>query len=72
MPRKRLPDFTVYGLGTSVVLLTPHTRAARRWVRTNLPADALTLGRGIAVEPRYVAPILDGITTDGLTVGPTA
>lgn len=58
--------FTDHG---SVTVLTPLTVAARDWVAEHLPDDALTFGRGIVIEPRYVAPILEGIADDGLEVG---
>lgn len=63
-------DFEVYGTpgASTVFLLTPKTDAARAWVAEHIPGDALTLGRGIAVEHRYIANIVNGIMRDGLTV----
>ena len=60
-------DFTLSGSG-SVYLLTPQTEAAREWKRQYLPATAPTLGRGIAIEWRYVNDICNGIMGDGLIV----
>jgi len=60
-------DFTVCDEGT-IVLLTPETEAAKEWVKTNLPDDAMTFGNGIAIEHRYADDILTGIVDDGLTV----
>lgn len=60
-------DFLVYG-GGSLYMLLPKTQPAKDWVREHLPADALTLGRAIAVEHRYINPILDGINDAGLVV----
>ena len=54
--------------GGSVFLLIPKTEEANAWVEEHIPADALTLGNGVAVEHRYIADILHGITEDGLTV----
>lgn len=64
------PDFNVTGEGswTTVYLLTPNTPAAREWVADNLPFERTTLGASIAVEHRYIAPIVEGIMNDGLTV----
>lgn len=53
--------------GGSVFLLIPNTEAAEAWVANNLPDNPLTLGRGIAVEHRYIGDILHGIQGDGLT-----
>lgn len=60
------PDFCVTGSG-SVFLLIPLTDAANEWVEANLPEDAQRLGRGIAVEHRYILDIVDGAQADGLT-----
>ena len=64
---KEEPDFFVYGGGTLYMLL-PKSEAAKAWVSENLPADAQTLGRAIAIEHRYIGPILDGINDAGLVV----
>lgn len=61
------PDFHVYGGGT-VYMLLPKSDEAKAWVSENLPSDALTLGRAIAIEHRYIGPILDGINDAGLVV----
>lgn len=60
-------DFSVSGEG-SVYLLTPNTPRAEAWAAEHLPSDAQTLGRGIAVEHRYIADIVAGIQRDGLSV----
>jgi hypothetical protein len=62
-----MPDFTVENHGT-IFLLIPETDAARTWVEANLPDDALTFGRGVVVEHRYIADIVAGIQGDGLEV----
>lgn len=48
----------------SVVILTPHTDAARVWMAEHLPEDAPRWGRGYVVEPRYVSAILEGMEVD--------
>ena len=60
-------DFQVQDHG-SVVILQPLTEAASDWVDENLPTDVMTWGGGVAVEPRYIMPIIEGIEEDGLTV----
>jgi hypothetical protein len=52
----------------SLYLLLPVTRAAKRWVAANLPDDAPRLGQSVAVEPRFVLPIVEGARADGLRV----
>lgn len=52
----------------SVVLLTPHTEAAREWAGEYLPDDAPRFGHAYAVEHRYIDDIVAGIQSDGLTV----
>jgi len=59
-------DFEIVN-GGSVFLLIPNTESAEAWVEEHIPADAMTLGKGIAVEHGYIANILRGITEDGLT-----
>jgi hypothetical protein len=62
-----MPDFRLDNHG-SIYLLTPLTPAADDWVNEHLPDDLTTFGPGIAVEHRYIAPIVEGIIDDGLTV----
>jgi hypothetical protein len=52
----------------SIALLTPRTEAAREWAGEHLPADAMTWGGAIVIEPRYVHDILTGILRDSLTL----
>lgn len=61
-------DFLFVDHGT-VGVLTPLSDAGRDWADENLPEDALTFGRGIAIDHRCVAPILEGIVNDGLEIG---
>lgn len=60
-------DFDVHNHG-SIALLFPMTEAAHDWVAENLPEDIMTLGAGIAIEPRYLGDILEGIVNAGLSV----
>jgi hypothetical protein len=62
-----MTDFTLYNHG-SICVLTPKTKAARGWVLMHVDDEAQTWGSGLVIEPRYVGPILDGLTNDGLTV----
>jgi hypothetical protein len=59
-------DFDIVNDG-SVFLLIPNTEAAEAWVAEHIPADAQTLGKGIAVEHRYIGDVLHGIQEDGLS-----
>lgn len=53
----------------SIVLLEPKTPKADSWLEEHLDPDAMMFGPAYAVEPRYVAPIVDGAIADGLKVG---
>jgi hypothetical protein len=52
----------------SVFLLFPLSESARSWVAANLASDMLWFGRAVAVDHRYIWPILEGIQNDGLAV----
>ena len=60
-------DFSIWG-GGSVYILAPQTDAANKWVDAHLPEHLLTLGDGIAVEPRYIQDISLGILQGGLSI----
>lgn len=60
-----MTDFTYTNHGT-LCLLTPLTPEAEEWIADNLPEDVMTLGPSVAIEPRYLEAILDGIENDGL------
>lgn len=60
-------DFSVENHG-SIVLLRPLTPAAEAWIEEHIPDDAQTFGNAIAVEPRYIQDIINGIVADGLTL----
>jgi len=61
------PDFVVENHG-SILLLQPLSPAANSCVKENLPEDHLTFGHAVVVEHRYIADIVAGIQSDGLTV----
>jgi hypothetical protein len=62
-------DFLFVNHGT-VCILHALTDEARTWVDDHLADDALTWGpSGTVIEPRYVAPILEAIEADGMTIG---
>lgn len=63
------PDFTVRDEG-SILLLTPRTESARNWIDTHIGPDNgfQPYYPTIVIEPRYLAPILDGIRESGLEV----
>jgi hypothetical protein len=54
--------------GGSVCLLIPVNGDARRWLDENIGEDAIYLGRGLAIERRFVSQIVDGIVADGFRV----
>lgn len=63
-----MTDFSLY-LDGSIAVLTPQTPAARVWIAAKLAAeDWQWFGSGIAIEPRYLPAILDGIMADSLTI----
>jgi hypothetical protein len=61
------PDFRVID-GGSVFLLTPLTPSGQQWVEDNLPAEALRYAGAIAIEHRYIDPIVEGLMDAGLTL----
>ena len=53
----------------SVVLLRPITPEAKDWIEENCATESWQfMGTALAVEPRYVSPILAGLREDGFTV----
>ena len=62
---KRDVELSLHG---SIDLLTPLTPEAQAWMNENIPDDAQWFGSGLAVEPRYVPDIVQGMIDDGLTV----
>jgi hypothetical protein len=63
-----MTDFTLTDHG-SITLLTPLSDAGQEWAAEHLPVEPWQmLGAAIAIEPRYVGAIVDGLLSDGLTV----
>ncbi len=61
-------DVTVSGDGT-VYLFTPETAVADAWLDDNVHLeDWQWLGRGFAVEHRYLGALIEGMLADGLRV----
>lgn len=62
-------DFKLFNSGT-VILLTPTSAAGQKWLKENIDLhQALRWGQcSIAIEPRYVEPLVDGICADGLSL----
>lgn len=52
----------------SIILLRLLTKAARRWVSTNVGDDATYWCGALVIEPRYAQDVLLGMGNDGLTV----
>lgn len=71
-PRPPHPADLVATYWGSLYLLRAQTPAGVEWIDEHLPPrdslDVTTWGDAIAVEPRYIAPIVDGAEHDGLTV----
>lgn len=62
------PDFRIERSG-GISLLIPFTAAAREWVDENLELESWQwIGGRIAVEPRCVEAIVDGMEEAGLIV----
>jgi hypothetical protein len=63
-----MADLAVFNHG-SLLLLRPLTEAAEAWLEENVHVeDWMRLGPYIAVEHRYVAPIVEGALEAGLVV----
>ena len=50
------------------MLLSPVSKRARDWVVVHIDSEAPRWGGAIAVEPRFIDGIIDGIERDGLVV----
>jgi hypothetical protein len=61
------PDFICENHG-SIFLLRPVTPAAFDWIDSHLCSDRQVFGNAIAIETRFVWPIILGIQDDGLAV----
>lgn len=62
------PDFIISDHG-SAAMLTPRTDEARDWINATLePEPWQWLGGGVAIEPRYLPQIVEGLIEEGYTV----
>ena len=59
-------DFDIENHG-SVVLLRPLSTDADNWVQENISDDVLRFGGAVVVEPRYIGPVMEGLSAEGLT-----
>jgi hypothetical protein len=62
-----MPDFMFANHG-SVCILIPVSGDAEAWIAENIGSDAMSWGKGVVIEPRYVDPILEGIEEAGMVV----
>ena len=52
----------------SIFLLFPLSQSGYSWIKENLSSDAQWFCKPVAIEHRYIWPILEGIQNDGLAV----
>jgi hypothetical protein len=58
-------DFSVENHGT-IVLLRPLSAECEEWVEERVGnEETLTFGGAVAVEPRYIAPIVEALIAEG-------
>ena len=62
-----MADFILIDHG-SITILRGATDAAREWIDTYLPDDAMQWAGGVVIEPRYVDAIVSGLLADDLTL----
>lgn len=60
-------DFVCENHG-SIFLLRPISPAAFEWIESHLCSDRQVFGNAVAIETRFVWPIILGIQDDGLKV----
>lgn len=60
-------DLTFHNHG-SVWLMEPRTPLADEWIAECFPDDVMMLGNNVVIETRYVADVVIGAITDGLSV----
>lgn len=69
IPRRHADLMVHGGCADTVYLLRPVSPAGSEWIAQHIPADAVRLGDGVAVEHRYIVDIISGAVADGLSVG---
>jgi hypothetical protein len=67
LPAAPEPDFTVSDHGT-IVLVRPSTAAGNAHLASVVPEDAQWFGDALAVEPRFLGPLIQGLQDEGFTV----
>lgn len=60
-------DFHVTGHG-GLYLVQPLTEAASLWLEEHIGEEAQWFGSALAVEHRYIRPLVEGIVNDGYAV----
>ena len=53
----------------TVFLLRPVSTFGQEWIDEHIPDDAPWFGDAVVVEHRYISPIIEGATGNGLVVG---
>jgi hypothetical protein len=53
----------------SVWMVRPLTSAGREWLDENVTGETQWFGGALAVEPRFVQGLIEGMQLDGLEVG---
>lgn len=61
------PDYRVSG-GGSIYLVHPQNDAAAKWLSDHVSDEASWLGRGLAVEHRYIGDLVENLRNDGFEV----
>ena len=69
--KRRAADYTFTNHG-SLWLVRARTQAAYRHLAGAVGLEATWLGQALAVEPRYVDGLADGLQADGFTTGGAA
>ena len=59
------PDYRVENHG-SLALVYPISQDAKNWIDENVSSDSQWFGGGLAVEPRYLGDLVDGMRAAGL------
>ena len=49
----------------SIILIRPLTEDVEKWLKENVAEDAQWFGGALVVEPRYLAPLIEGMFEEG-------
>jgi len=66
-PYSPAPDLYVENHG-SLFLVRPVTREGTEWLADTAPDDAQFMGNAMAVEPRYIAGVIEAAQANGIEV----